>query len=286
MKEVEMLVCDSKEYETYESEQQNEEKYLDCYLYGAKYYCTKSTANDASIVFDFCEKTKLTTTTLTPAATERPNLSQMRSCPNLTRENSSNVNQSVKLSILREIPHESGFTAMECEKQQRFNSDGNCFYLSAQNNDQQRQFNRLKHCFLRIYEKSKNKNTNKTNNVKNGKNRKIKLVQHWGNFYWRGTTFSRKFKPKLYKSIPFFIVLMQFFFDNSDSKMNYMSPMESVDCLLLFKNYHKDEKRKNGHIHNGDFDKCNQVLTKKLIKVACKNRDFWPKWSQVSCFFL
>ena len=153
--------------------------------------------------------------------------------------------------------YKGGFTPFQYDKQQR--GDGNCFYFDQRNKNQ--------HCFLTIYQKNNKK--------------KATLIKGLNDLHWPGTRLKRTFKSKLYDLVAFFIVLIEFLFDNMNVYVkhetlhyNYMSLMESIDCLLLFKNYHKNKKRDY-------FDKCNQVLSKKLTKIDNENRLFCPKWPQV-----
>ena len=248
----------------FKEDETNNDRLFDCYLYGAKYYCSQNRANNTEIVFDICEQSNVyhaRTYTLGDAVK--------------TSSGAKYGGSGSKESIIRSMLHENGFSSIQC------NDDKNGFYVAANGDDQQKQLN---HCFLRIYEK----------------NRKIKLVQHWNHMYWPKTSLTRTFSPKLYKSIPFFIILMEFLFENVDSAMeqsgqeinhyNYMSVMESLQCLLLFRNYHKDEYRnhdkrntnKNNNTSNDSlFIKCNQALSKKLAKIASGERDYWPEWSNV-----
>ena len=85
---------------------------------------------------------------------------------------------------------------------------------------------------------------------------------------------------------------MEFLFDNVDSGMeplhqelnhyNYMFVMESLQCLLLFRNYHRQDYRNRDNRHNNNnndrndslFVKCNQALSKKLAKIENTERDY------------
>ena len=293
--EVKNLLSNSKEDE-YEAK--DNEKDFECYLYGTKYYCTSNVANKIEIVFDFCEKMeknekqmgatgvtlsrdntvnnnnhqdneddlKVTTTKATMANRRKSAIVGKQ------RKQQQRLEQARKLAILQNMEHESGFKSINFEKQDRGHSDGNCFYLDSQSDSQQRQ---LRHCFLRIYEKNnqQSKNINKKNK-ENKKVKKIKLIQDLEHMRWHGQNISRAMNPKLYKSIPLFIILCQFLFDECKNNFNHMSLMEAIDCLLVFKNYHK----------NDNFQKCNQVLSKKLATIASDSHAFFPKWSQVGYF--
>ena len=240
-------------------------KLLDCFLYGTKYYCTKNIANKSKFVFDFCKKANTTSLNNNKVSNELDSVTTRQEEYKTNEKNSKKQkehNDSDKLFILQNTPHKFGFTRIEFVKRVRPHSDGNCFYIDGQSKRKQKQ---LRHCFLRIYQP--------TTQI-HKKYYKIKLVDDWKQMYWGhwSKVAAVKFNSKLYKSIPFFIVLVQFLFGNGngDAKQyNYMSLMESIDCLLSFKNYHQGENR-NDH----EFEKCNQVLNRKLKNVAMENHEF------------
>ena len=66
-----------------------------------------------------------------------------------------------------------------------------------------------------------------------------------------------------------------------------MSLMESIHCLLLFKNYHRPQNRKRDGKHNDDdtmdvpFSHCNVLLLKKLTKLDNEKRDYVLAWPEV-----
>ena len=98
-------------------------KNWDCYLCGAKYYCTKSIANETAVAFDFCQKSH----------------KQTNNFESVTMDNNSNKKEIV--SDLRSIPHKDGFISIEGE------NDCNGFYVGAQSESQQKQ---PQHLFLRF----------------------------------------------------------------------------------------------------------------------------------------
>ena len=307
MNEVKNLVSDSKEEE--EKEKSKNDKYFDCHLYGAKYYCTQNRANKASIVFDFCQqvsppvpdklpkrRTKIetaasiddmkTTSTTTNNKQGVGGPTEIKKAVSDATTNLERKHIAVKakaggikheaITNLRSIPHRDGFFSIEGE------GDCNGFYVDGESLEQQEQ---LKHIYVRIYEK----------------NKRIKLVQNCNRLHWPKMALSRAFSPKLYNSIPFFIVLMEFLFDNMKrytSHYNYMSLMESIHCLLLFKNYHKEEYRKRDNRHgnnnnnnnndsdsiDAEFAKCDKALRKKLAKMDHEKHDCRTKWREVWCY--
>ena len=301
MSEVKSLMSDSQEEEI-----QRNEKFFDCHLFGAKYYCTNSGQVNLGIVFDFCqleESNKLPkgrTKISTAASSDDRKMNEMKdlggpmqmtqsasvTTPYIQKKHavggyrSTNKGKPDKkqrekllISLLRSIPHRDGFSSIEGE------GDCNGFYVHEESKWQQKQ---LKHCFLRIYDK----------------NKRIKLIQYCDRLRWpKSASLSRAFSSKLYNSIPFFVILMEFLFDNMDVDMkeqtlryNYMSLMESIHCLLLFKNYHKTEQRKHNNKNNNnnansdaEFKQCNILLKKKLAKLENEKRDYWTTWPEVCC---
>ena len=295
MSEVKRLVSDS----TDEEVTQKNEKYFDCYLYGAKYYCSENRANKLGIVFDFCEKSSASGISTMPrrrtaiesaAASiddrkindthDLPGPTEITKAASVTTTNFEKKHIAGKakahgkhqlISNLRSIPHRNGFISIQGE------GDCNGFYVDGQSKEQQ---NQLKHLFLRIYEK----------------NKRIKLVQDCNRLHWpkvKGINLvqdlSRALSPKLYNSIPFFIVLMEFLFDNmkkDTSHFNYMSVMESIHCLLLFKNYHKQDNRKRDNDSSDvEFTHCNLLLNKKLLKLKNETQDYDITWPEVMFSF-
>ena len=260
-----LLWTDSKQDEC---EIKKNAKDFGCYLYGAKYYCISNTANKVEIVFDFCEKVEI------QAGIKNTNDHNEDDSKAITTRTmgQKRLEQTEKLNVLQNMEHKSGFKSINFEKKDRDHSDGNCFYVNSQSVSQQQQ---LRHCFLRIYAKNNQNGTNVNKKNKENKHvKKIKLVQDLEHMHGYLKVFSRTMKPKLCKLIPFFIVLCQFLFDKCESNLNYMSLMESIGCLLVLKNYHKKE----------DFEKCNQVMSKKLANIASDIAVFFPKWSQVGVF--
>ena len=303
MSEVKNLVSDSREDDEKEKVKEKNDKYFDCYLYGAKYYCTQSRANKASIVFDFCQqasaavqpskishtrrRTKFDTAAgiedmkTTNNNNDNNNIVQGLGGPTEIRTAGSGTKAKIAskqqvISNLRNIPHRDGFISIEGE------GDCNGFYVGGQSVEQQEQ---LKHIFLRIYDK----------------NKRIKLAQDCHRLHWPKMAFSRAFSiPKSYNSIPFFIILVEFLFDNmkpDTPHYNYMSLMESIHCLLLFKNYHKEENRKHDNRHgnnfnnnsgntDGEFAKCDIALSKKLAKMDREKHDYRATWHEVTWCYL
>ena len=294
MSEVKHLVSDSREQDTFSA--QRNEKYFDCYLYGAKYYCTQGRANKSSVVFDFCQESGALPKGRTKISTAGSDDKKMNDLADLggpgkmvqsssvitTNNDRKHVASKVKaggkkldkgiIYNLRRIPHRDGFISIEGD------NDCNGFYVNGESKEQQ---NQLKHCFLRLYEK----------------NKRIKLIQDCDRLRWPKLTFSHKKSSKIYNSIPFFVILIEFLFDNMDVDMkeqtlhhNYMSLMESIHCLLLFKNYHKTENRKrdnkrHNNIDNSgaEFGQCNLLLSKKLMKLENEKREYWLTWPEVCC---
>lgn len=246
------------------------DKYLDCHLYGAKYYCTNSIANKAQIMFDICQRTDQWRLAKSAVTSKKTTSISSRD----ERKAGGGNNIKSKAFMIQELPHTNGFCSIECE------NDTNGFYVDGQNRDPE---NQLKHCFLRIYDK----------------NRKIELVQDWNEMHWRQSQLkavwkSNRLAPKLDKSVPYFIVLVEFLFGVFDSEMakhttthyNYMSLMESIGCLLLFKDYHIKcgLRNKNNNKDDNLFEKCNQVLCNKLKKTENKNFNYCDEWKDVcSC---
>ena len=295
MTEVKRLMSDSQDEET-----QSSEKLFDCHLFGAKCYCAHSGQVNLGVVFDFCQESntlpkariKISTAAMNEmkdlggpmqmtqsASVTTPYIQKKHAvggCPS-TYKGKPDKKQHNKLLIshLRSIPHRDGFSSIEGE------GDCNGFYVNAESKWQQKQ---LKHCFLRVYDE----------------NKRIKLIQYCDRLRWpKSASLSRAFSSKLYNSIPFFVVLMEFLFGNMDVDMkqdtlhfNYMSLMESIDCLLLFKNYHKTEKRKRDNKHNNnynsdvEFKQCNILLKKKLAKLANEKHNYWTTWPEVWCVLL
>ena len=97
---------------------------------------------------------------------------------------------------------------------------------------------------------------------------------------------------------------MQFLFDDIEKEhQHYMSLMESIHCLLLFKNYHKAEYRKrdnrpnnnnnnnnsnnnnnDNNTHDPDFVLCNKLLNRKLTQVGNEKGGYTLGWAGVRCF--
>lgn len=272
MSEVKHLYSGSKEDDKNETKQ-NDDKYLDCYLYGAKYYRVKDTNADmADIVFDVCEQTAVTSShdnskTITASIGKVENVTSSVASTSTAQSRSGNAkekNELLKKSILQNMEHEVRFTPLQLEKQQRSDNDDTCFYITLHKNQ-------ANHCFL--VEKKK----------------KLSVVKNWDHLDWHKRRKSKS-KQKWYKLVPCFIVLVQFLFENVDIRWkntskyyNYMSLMESIDCLLTFKNYHKNMNTSKKGNDDG-FEKCNQVLKKKLSRIAVKNGDA-KKWFEVSCVF-
>ena len=295
MSDVKSLVSDS----TDEEATQKNEKNFDCHLYGAKYYCSKNRANKVSIVFDLCQESSASgintmarrRTVIESAAASIDGRkindvqglggpTEIMKASSVTTTNLEKKHVAVKVkaggkhqavSHLRSIPHRNGFISIEGE------GDCNGFYVDGKSQEQQ---NQLKHVFLRIYDK----------------NKRIKLVQDCNRLHWPKMALTRAFSPKIYHSIPFFIVLMEFLFDNMKQDTlhyNYMSLMESIHCLLLFKDYHKEENRKRDNRHGNnnsdsidvEFEQCNILLNKKLMKLNNEMQDFGVNGPVVVFFF-
>ena len=92
---------------------------------------------------------------------------------------------------------------------------------------------------------------------------------------------TREFSLKIYNSIPFCIVLLEFLFDNmkkDTSHYNYMS-------LLLFKNYHNEENTKRDNPHTTIivivFAQCNILLNTKFMKLNNEMQDYGANWPEV-----
>ena len=253
MREVKNLVSDSREEKTFSV--QAGEKYFNCHLYGAKYYCRQNGESKLGAVFDFCVKSKQERKITLGVSVDDTKIDD---APDLGGGiQSGKQHEKVIISNLRNTPHRDGFSSIV--------GVNNCngFYVDGA----------LKHVFSRIYDK----------------NKRIKLVQDCGRLHWPKMAFSHPFSSKLYNSIPLFVALMEFLFENmkqNTSHYNYMSLMESINCLLLFKNYHKPENRKGGHNNDSsdiEFEQCNFLLSKKLMKLQNKKYDDPITWPKVCC---
>ena len=204
-----------------------------CYLYGAKFYCTKSRANESEILCEICQDSSDTDMLSVP----KTKLGIMRSKSN---------EQDEWRGILQNMPHKDGIGSVECE------NSGNLFRIRVGKQSQ--------HCFLKFYSKLK----------------KIILAKDWNNMCFKQKGFKKS-------GISFASVLIDFLFDtmsNSDSNSCYLSLMESIDCLQVFKHYHQLKKKKKYKL---SFD---EILHDKLNKVDPKTPENWAKWAEVYFFTL